>query len=185
MGNFELETSRLLLRQWKQVDFPAFASLNADPEVMEHIPALLSRGESDSMAEQCFALISEKGWGFWAVELKASGEFLGFVGLNQPEDTFPFSPCIEVGWRLAKQYWGNGYATEAARCALKYAFKNLKLDEVVSFTAVANKRSRAVMERIGMVNSNQNFMHPNIAKNHPLSEHVLYKISKDMWQKST
>lgn len=180
----QLETARLVLRQWKKSDFPDFALLNSDPEVMEYFPNTLSKSESDSMAERCKSLISERGWGFWVAELKENSRFLGFVGLHQPKDTLPFSPCVEIGWRLSKQYWGKGYATEAANRSLLYAFEDLQFDEVVSFTPDSNSRSRAVMERLGMVNSGQNFKHPDIPKNHPLSLHVLYKITNTEWQEN-
>lgn len=173
-----LETNRLILRQWKATDFQVFAELNADPEVMAYFPKTLSQDESDAIGQKCQLLISQKGWGFWAAELKSSGEFIGFVGLHVPEDDLPCCPCVEIGWRLLKKHWGKGYATEAALESLSFAFEILELDEVVSFTTVSNKPSRAVMERIGMVNSQQNFMHPMLSEDHPLVEHVLYKITK-------
>jgi ribosomal-protein-alanine N-acetyltransferase len=180
----ELKTDRLLLRQWVEQDLPVFALLNSDPEVMAYFPALLSREESDEVARKCKSLISERGWGFWAVELKSSGDFIGFVGLHIPKLNLPFSPCVEIGWRLRKTCWGNGYATEAAAEALNYAFDILKLDEVVSFTVISNFRSRSVMERLGFSNTHQNFEHPDIQKGHPLSEHALYKITRDEWQRA-
>jgi ribosomal-protein-alanine N-acetyltransferase len=179
----ELETNRLLLRQWVENDLPIFAALNSDHEVMEYFPALLSIEESNEIAEKCKSLISERGWGFWAVELKSSGEFIGFVGLHIPKPNLPYSPCVEIGWRLIKKSWGNGYATEAGQEALDYAFNTLNLSEVVSFTTISNIRSRSVMKRLGFSNTHQNFEHPDIQKGHPLSEHVLYKISKQEWQK--
>ncbi len=127
--------------------------------------------------------IDKNGWGLWAVEEKLSGRFVGFVGLNQPKTELPFTPCIEVVWRLAKAYWGKGYATEAGRKSLEYAFRDLSLDEVVSFTAVINKRSEAVMQRLGMINSHKNFDHPQVSSNSPLSEHLLYKIALEPWRK--
>lgn len=177
----ELETSRLCLRQWREDDFPIFAELNSDPVVMKHFPAPLQRRESDAMADKCKQLIAERGWGFWAASLKHNGCFIGFVGLHKPKASLPFSPCVEIGWRLHRRYWGNGYATEAAIEALNFAFEVLSLDEVVSFTTVRNHRSRSVMERLGMVNTHQNFYHPDIEPSHPLSEHVLYKIARTEW----
>ena len=182
MQIYELETDRLRLRQWSADDFPLFAQLNADKEVMKYFPNILSRKESDELAERCRSLIMQRGWGLWATELKASGDFIGFVGLHIPKPSLPCAPCTEVGWRLAKQYWGNGYATEAAAEALRFAFSVLDLAEVVSFTAVANQLSRAVMQRIGMIDTKINFFHPDIPENHPLSEHVLYKITQSEWQ---
>ncbi len=182
MKTSNLETERLLLRQWREQDLPVFASLNSDPEVMEYFPNLLSREESDAMAQKCKALISERGWGFWAVELKNSGEFIGFVGLHKPKLTLPFSPCVEIGWRLLKKHWGNGYATEAAGESLRYAFETICLNEVVSFTTISNIRSRSVMNRLGLGNTSQNFQHPDMQEKHPLSEHVLYKLTKSDWE---
>ena len=171
-----------MLRQWQDQDYPIFAELNADPEVMHYFPACLSREESDEIANTCRKFITERGWSFWAVELKDIREFIGFVGLHKPKANLPFSPCVEVGWRLHKKFWNQGYATEGAKASLQYAFETLKLDEVVSFTAIANQRSRAVMERLGMEDSNQNFMHPDLPGNHPLAEHILYKISKSRFR---
>jgi RimJ/RimL family protein N-acetyltransferase len=184
MQLIELETDRLILRQWENDDLPDFAALNADPEVMKYFPNLLSREASDAMAEKCRSLISERGWGFWATISKESSKFIGFVGLNEPKDTLPFAPCVEIGWRLQKIYWGNGYATEAANQALRISFETLGLNEVVSFATASNTRSRSVMDRIGMVNTYQNFKHPDLPDNSPLAEHVLYKISKNEWQKN-
>ena len=178
----ELETDRLILRQWQETDYPLFANLNADKQVMEYFPSRLSRKESDRLAGICAGLISTRGWGLWALELKATDAFIGFVGLHVSKQTMPFSPGIEIGWRLAKEYWGKGYATEAASRVLKFAFETLNLNEVVSFAAVNNYPSRSVMERIGLLNTNQNFQHVDIPLDHQLSEHVLYKITKSEWQ---
>ena len=180
----ELETDRLLLRQWKEQDFLVFAELNSSPEVMEYFPGLLSKEQSDAMALKCQSLISRRGWGFWATEIKRSGEFIGFVGLHKPSAALPFSPCVEIGWRVHKRYWGNGYATEAAAAGLRHSFEVLSLKEVVSFTTVANARSRSVMERLGLENVQQNFKHPDLHKGHALSEHVLYKMTRTQWQES-
>ena len=177
-----LETKRLVLRQWQATDLPAFAVLNADPEVMRYFPKPLSRAESDAMAHKCQALIAAKGWGFWAAALKSTGHFIGLVGLHQPQADLPFAPCIEVGWRLQQQYWGHGYATEAASAALAFAFETLTEDAVVAFTTVENKRSRAVMTRLGFTDTQQNFMHPDLPEDHVLAEHVLYKLTKADWQ---
>ncbi len=171
-----LETRRLRLRQWEASDYSAFAELNRDPVAMEFFPSPLSREESDAIASKCQALIAEKGWGFWAASLLSSNEFIGFIGLHELADDIPCSPCVEIGWRLRKEYWGNGYATEGAIEALNFAFNTLQLQEVVAFTAIHNQRSRAVMKNLGMTNSHQNFVHPKLDPKHPLSEHVLYKI---------
>lgn len=158
----ELEAQRLILRQWKDEDYSKFAALNADTSVMEYFPKPLSRQESDDMADKIRSLISERGWGYWAVDLKINGKFIGFTGLHIPKETLLFSPCVEVGWRLAKKFWGFGYAPEAAKESLRFAFNGLELDEVVSFTTLHNSSSQSVMHKIGMLNSNQNFMHPDI-----------------------
>ncbi|WP_316368640.1 GNAT family N-acetyltransferase [Candidatus Thiodiazotropha sp. CDECU1] len=177
-----LETDRLILRQWLDEDYAPFARINDDPRVMEFFPQLLSRDESDELANRCRELITERGWGFWAVELKGYGDFIGIVGLNAPQDRLPCSPCIEVGWRLAYRHWGKGYATEAGSRALRFAFEALMLNEVVAFTTSTNQRSREVMERLGMVNKNQDFDHPALVPDHPLSKHVLYAISRKVWK---
>jgi len=177
----ELETPRLTLRQWTEEDFSVFAELNADPLVMKYFPATLNESESNIMAARIQSLIAQRGWGFWAVEEKCSGRFIGFVGLHIPLPELPFSPCVETGWRLAREYWGKGYATEAAKMALNVAFGQLGMAEVYSFTAVANLRSRAVMERLGLVNTGENFGHPKIPIGHPLREHVLYRITGKQW----
>jgi RimJ/RimL family protein N-acetyltransferase len=177
----EIQTQRLTLRQWRAEDWPAFANLNADPVVMEYYPRVLSTQESNAMAHRIESLIAEKGWGFWAVENLDDKQFIGFVGLNNPTYKLPITDCVEIGWRLAKEYWGHGYATEAAQASLAVAFEKLNLTEVYSFASVANKKSHAVMQRIGMINTNNNFEHPIIPENHPLREHVLYKIDKQTW----
>lgn len=176
-----METQRLKLRQWIASDRKPFSKLNADQQVMEYFPDVLSDTESNAMVDRIESLINIKGWGLWAVELKASGAFIGFVGLHSPIAKLPFNPCVEIGWRLSKEHWGNGYATEGAQAALNYGFEHLKLDEIVSFTSVANRPSQAVMRKINMTNTNQNFMHPSIPKGDVLEEHVLFKITKADW----
>lgn len=147
----ELETKRLRLRQWRLADRKFFAALNSDSRVMAFFPSLLTRADSDALADRCQSLIDERGWGLWAVEIKATQEFIGFVGLNTPSAKLPFSPCVEIGWRLAFHQWGKGFALEAAREALHFGFDGLGLQEIVSFTALNNIRSRAVMMRLGML----------------------------------
>ena len=180
----EFDTERLRLRQWCSSDREPFAALNADPRVMEFFPALLTRAESDAIANRCESLISERGWGVWAVELKTAGDFIGFVGLHIPTDKLPFAPCTEVLWRLAFDYWGYGFATEASRGALHFGFEQLGLLEIVSFTAVGNIRSRAVMERLGMLESKETFEHPEIPVGHVLRKHCLYRLSRGQWRAS-
>ena len=177
----EIKTQRLLLRQWRTEDLEDFASLNSDPEVMKYLPKALSVDESNNLADKIINLISENGWGFWAVETMDENSFIGFVGLHEPKYDLPVKPCIEIGWRLAKKYWGSGYATEAGNASLEFAFKNLNLNEIYSFTSVANKKSQAVMERLKLVNTNYNFDHPSIPVNSQYREHVLYKIDKENW----
>lgn len=183
-----IETDRLCLRQWQASDFAIFAEINADPEVMAYFPKLLPESVSNIIAKKCQQLIKDKGWGLWAVSIKPSSErhdngaFIGFVGLNETHADMSFAPAVEIAWRLHKQYWGQGYATEAARAALLFAFTELELNEVVSFTAVINERSQLIMERIGMTNTQANFYHPALNADHRLAEHVLYKITRQQWQ---
>ncbi|MCX4024627.1 GNAT family N-acetyltransferase [Endozoicomonas sp. SM1973] len=176
-----LKTERVILRQWLPEDYKPFAAINADPVVMKYFPSCLSAVESDAFADKIVSLIAKRGWGLWAVELVDTKQFIGFVGLHQPEAKLPFTPCVEIGWRLAKAYWGVGYATEAAQSVLQFAFNQLNLSEVVSFTSVTNKQSQAVMQRLRMVNTGQNFEHPSVSAESPLREHVLYKITKQQW----
>ncbi|AEB84692.1 GNAT family N-acetyltransferase [Alicycliphilus denitrificans] len=180
-----LSTPRLRLRQWTAADREPFAALNADPEVMRHFPAPLTRTQSDAMAVRIEALIAERGWGFWAADSLEDGlpRFMGFVGLHTPAPDLPFSPCVEIGWRLARPFWGRGLATEAARLALRTGFEGLGLEEIVSFTAVGNQRSRAVMRRLGMRECpHEAFDHPALPAGHPLRAHCLYRLARaDYW----
>lgn len=176
-----MKTERLVLRQWNGDDLQDFSKMCGDREVMEFFPKLLTQDESRRMGEKIKSLIAERGWGLWAVEAPSQRKFMGFVGLNIPTDCMPFSPCVEVGWRLARRYWGMGYATEAAAESLRYAFNHLGLDEVVSFTTVSNIRSQAVMKKLGMTYAS-NFMHPELDPSNPLCEHVLYKINRSQWE---
>lgn len=177
----ELETDRLLLRQWKPADRAPFAQLNADPKVMEFFPNVLSREASNAFADRIQTLIEKQGWGLWAVEIKNTQQFIGYVGLHVPTYELPFNPCVEVGWRLAYEFWGKGYAPEAALVALKFGFESLNLAEIVSFTALSNVRSQRVMEKIGMQRASETFQHPNVSINSTLSEHCLYRLSKNDW----
>ena len=180
----EFDTERLRVRQWRDSDREPFAALNADPRAMEFFPAPLSRAESDVLADRIVAGIDERGWGFWAVEERASGAFVGFVGLSIPRPDLPFSPCVEIGWRLAQQYWGKGYAQEAARGALRVGFEHLGLEEIVSFTAVPNLRSEAVMKRLGMT-ADGVFEHPALPEGHALRLHKLYRLGRASWSTSS
>jgi RimJ/RimL family protein N-acetyltransferase len=173
----ERETERLRLRQWRDADREPFAGLNADARVMEHFRAPLSPEESDALAARSAQAIDARGWGLWAVERKGDGRFLGFVGLTPVPEDLPFAPAVEIGWRLAAEAWGAGYATEAAREALRVAFGTLELAEVVSYTAVANERSMAVMRRLGM-REDAAFDHPRIAEGHRLRLHRLFRLAR-------
>jgi RimJ/RimL family protein N-acetyltransferase len=173
----QLETERLRLRQWNASDREPFGQLNADARVMAFFPSPLTRAERDAMAAKCESLIEERGWGLWAVELKSSRKFIGFIGLHVPSAVLPFSPCTEVGWRLAHEYWGNGLATEGAKATVRAGFEVLGLREIVSFTATRNVQSRGVMERLGMQRS-EDFEHPAIPVGNALRPHCLYRLAR-------
>jgi RimJ/RimL family protein N-acetyltransferase len=175
---WEFETDRLLLRQWRDQDLEPFAALSADPQVMEFFPTTLNREASDALVERCRGLIADRGWGFWAVELKDSGDFIGIVGLHVTAPELPCGEKVEVGWRLAANYWGRGYATEAARESLRVGFEILGLPEIVSFTAVINQRSRSVMERLGMQYL-FDFNHPQLPTTSLLRTHCLYSVTRE------
>lgn len=180
-----LSTERLLLRQWREEDLAPFAALNADPRVMAFFPKPLGRAESDALAARLSSFIRERGFGFWAAERKADGAFLGFVGLGAPSWAAPFTPCVEIGWRLAHAHWGHGYATEAARASLAFGFATLGLGEIVAFTVPGNRRSRAVMERLGMRRDpGADFDHPAVPEGNALRRHVLYRLARSLWRRS-
>jgi RimJ/RimL family protein N-acetyltransferase len=173
----ELHTQRLILRAWRQSDREPFARMNADPAVMEFFPACLSRSESDAAVDWIEDHFRQHGFGIFAVELRAEQAFIGFTGQSVPRFEAHFTPCVEIGWRLAKAYWGQGLATEAARAAVRYGFEVVGLDQIVSFTVPANVRSRAVMEKLGMTHDpSDDFDHPSLAEGHPLRRHVLYRL---------
>jgi len=173
----ELRTERLLLRRWLPADREVFAALNADPVVTEYLPGTLSREESDAMLARLEAHFGRHGFGFWAVET-SDGSCAGFVGLSVPRFESHFTPCVEIGWRLAPRHWGHGYATEGARAALAFGFEEVGLEEIVSFTVPDNVASRRVMQKIGMTNDpGDDFDHPSLAEGHPMRRHVLYRIS--------
>ena len=173
----ELETSRLRLRRWREEDREPFAAINADPRVMEFFLAPLTRRQSDDLIDRIEDGFGRDGFGLWALERRDDGTLIGLTGLSAPEFEAHFTPAVEVGWRLASSAWGHGYATEAALAALGFAFDDAGLDEVVSFTSAGNRRSVAVMERIGMSRDpGGDFDHPAIPPGHPLCRHVLYRI---------
>jgi ribosomal-protein-alanine N-acetyltransferase len=177
----ELVTNRLRLRQWQDADLGPFAALNADPDVTRYFPERLTSGRSDEFATKIRAAIDREGWGLWAVQVVAGPSFVGFVGLNPARFNAHFTPALEVGWRLARPYWGNGYATEAAGAALSFGFAHLGVPEIVSFTAAINDRSIRVMRRLGMSHDPaDDFDHPDVPDGE-LRHHVLYRISKDDW----
>jgi ribosomal-protein-alanine N-acetyltransferase len=172
----ELRTERLLLRRWRASDLEPFAVLNADPEVMRHFPAPLTRAESDATVESFEAEFEARDFGPWAVEVVGGAPFVGFVGLHQVSFASTFTPATEIGWRLAREHWGHGYAIEAATEALRYGRDELGLDPIVSFTTPGNRRSRSVMERLGLVHDPLgDFDHPRIDPRSPLRRHVLYR----------
>jgi RimJ/RimL family protein N-acetyltransferase len=178
----EVRTDRLVLRGWRPEDRAPFAALNRDPAVMEHLPGLLDREASDAMADRFAAEWTDRGYGLWAVEVPGVAPFVGFVGLHHAAFAAPFTPAVEVGWRLARPAWGHGYATEAARAALAHGFDTVRLDEIVSFTTPANTRSRAVMERIGLTRDPaDDFEHPLLPVGNRLRPHVLYRLDRDTW----
>jgi ribosomal-protein-alanine N-acetyltransferase len=177
-----LTTARLRLRRWRKADHEPFAALNADPSVMEYLPAPLTRVESDRLIARIEAGFDRYGYGLWALELRSTGGFLGFTGLEVPSFEAHFTPAVEVGWRLARSAWGRGYATEAGRASLAFAFEEAGLGEIVSTTSVKNMRSQAVMERIGMTRDPaDDFDHPELEEGHDLRRHVLYRATGGDW----
>jgi RimJ/RimL family protein N-acetyltransferase len=174
-----LRTPRLLLREWRAEDREPFAALNADPRVMEHLPAPLSRRQSDALARRSVQHFELHGFGPWAVEVPGVAPFVGFVGLVVPAFEAHFTPCVELGWRLAAGHWGHGYATEAALASARHAFDVVGLERLVSFTTPQNVRSQAVMQRIGMTHDPaDDFDHPRFPPGHRLSRHVMYRLEK-------
>lgn len=175
-----LTTARLRLRPWRESDLVPFAAMNADPVVMRHFPSTLTREESDSVARRIMAHFDAHGFGFWAVDLLDGPDFIGFVGLNRCQAPLPFASAIEIGWRLAVEHQGRGYATEAARTAMSYGFDTLRLDEIVAFTIPANTPSRRVMQKLGMYHDPaDDFGHPRVPADHPNHRHVLYRKRPD------
>jgi RimJ/RimL family protein N-acetyltransferase len=180
-GN-ERRTERLILRRWREADREPFAALNADPDVMDYFPTGLTRAESDQMIARIEAGFDRRGYGLWALQLRATGEFIGFTGLDTPSLEAHFTPAVEVGWRLARSAWHQGYATEAAWASLAFGFEEAGLEEIVSLTSTVNVRSRAVMERIGMTHDPaDDFDHPDLEEGHRLSRHVLYRTPVSDW----
>lgn len=178
-NNPSLSTERLLLRRWRDEDRKAFARINADPRVMEFFPGVLSRDESDARIDRIEAHFEQRGFGLWAVEVPGVTALAGFIGLAVPQFEAAFTPCVEIGWRLAAECWNRGYASEGALAALEFGFGPLGLKEIVSFTVPENVRSRRVMEKIGMTHCvEEDFDHPLLPEGHPLRRHVLYRIRR-------
>jgi RimJ/RimL family protein N-acetyltransferase len=180
-----LRTKRLLLRGWQEADLEPFAAMNADPRVTEFLSTQLTREESRALVDRFVKNWADEGFGLWALERLEDGVLLGFTGLARPRFEAHFTPTVEVGWRLAADAWGHGYATEAAEVALRYGFEVIGLEEIVSFTVPDNARSRAVMERIGMSRDPaDDFDHPRLPEGHRLRRHVLYRLSREGWRAS-
>lgn len=172
-----LTGERLVLRAWCDADLEPFARLNADATVMTHFPKTLTTDESNQLAANIRANLAERGFGLWAVELPGVAPFIGFVGLNVPTFEAHFTPCVEIGWRLAAKFWGNGYATEGAQLAARFAFDELGLEEIVALTATENRASQRVMQKLGMTcDRADDFNHPKVPANHRLARHVLYRL---------
>lgn len=186
-----LETARLRLRQWRDADLESFAAINADPCVMAYFPAPLDRTASDALAARWSSMFATRGFGMWAIEEKAGSgtagaPFIGFVGLSAPLFEAAFTPCVETGWRLGRRWWGRGYASEAALAALAFGFDQLGLPEIVAYTAATNRRSRAVMERLGMARDPaDDFDHPLLPAGHRLAAHVLYRLGRDAFDQGS
>jgi RimJ/RimL family protein N-acetyltransferase len=181
-----VETERLRLRAWSDADREPFAELNADPEVMRYMRRRLDRAGSDALIDRILEGWAATGFGLWAVERNSDARFIGFVGLSVPSFDAPFMPAVEVGWRLRRDAWGFGYATEGGRASLRYGFDDVGLEEIVSLTSVINERSRLVMERLGMTrDADDDFDHPRLPEDDPLRRHVLYRLSRDDWRRAT
>ena len=173
-----MKTERLTLRRFAAADREPFAALNADPRVMRHFPATLSRAESDAFVDRIDSHFAERGFGLWAVERNDTGEFIGFAGLIVPAFEAHFTPCVEIGWRLKAEHWGQGLAMEGARAVVDHAFQQLGLNELVALTVPANRRSRRVMEKLGFRRDPaEDFYHPRLPVGHPLRPHVLYRLA--------
>ncbi len=179
----ELKTERLLLRRWRESDREPFAAMNADPEVMRYFRAPLERAASDAFIDRVDAKFDAQDYGLWAVEVRATKSFIGFIGLAQQTFEATFNPSVEVGWRLSREAWGHGYATEGARASLAHGFGPVGLEEIVSMTTKTNLRSQAVMQRLGMTtNPADDFEYPLLPEDHPLRPHVLYRMSREAWR---
>jgi len=174
-----LETQRLILREWQDDDLDIFARMNRDPLVMEYFPRSLDAADTEKLVKRFRAHLKKHGYGFYALEMKESAQFIGFVGLGQVDLDVPFKPAVEMAWRLDYEHWGKGYATESALAVANHAFGTLEMDEIVSFSVFDNRRSIHVMEKLGMVrDSGGDFHYPRLPKDSPLAKHVLYRLNK-------
>lgn len=183
-GIVSLKTARLIVRQWRDEDYAPFAAMVADPDVMRYFPRTLSREESDERIDFYRSLIDRDGWGLWALQLRETGEFIGFTGLHEVEPELPFAPAVEIGWRLATKAWGKGYASEAAAAALRFGFEDLSFSEIAAYAAVENARSTTVMERLGM-RYGYAFDHPLLLSESPILRHCVYFLSRSSWRYHT
>ncbi|HAA16167.1 MAG TPA: GNAT family N-acetyltransferase [Cytophagales bacterium] len=176
-----LETERLYLSNWEATDLPEVAAMNLDPEVMRYFPSTFPKDISQAFIANNIQYIQVHHYGWFKATLKATGDFVGFIGIKDVRFQAEFTPAVEIGWRMVTKMWGNGYATEGAKACLRYAFEELGKEEIVSFTAVPNQPSEAVMQRIGMQKTGE-FNHPALEPGHPLERHVLYKITREEWK---
>ncbi|MEQ1864636.1 MAG: GNAT family N-acetyltransferase, partial [Micropepsaceae bacterium] len=179
-----IESARLILRRWRDEDLEPFAAINADPAAMRFMPGVMTREETRALVARIDEHHKAHGFGIWALEAPGVAAFVGFLGLQNVGFEAPFTPAVEIGWRLAPAFWGKGYATEGAKAALRFGFEDLNLDQIVSFTVAANKPSWSVMERIGMVrDADGDFDHPRLPVGHALRRHVLYRMARDAWER--
>jgi ribosomal-protein-alanine N-acetyltransferase len=174
----KLETEHLILRQWKEEDLITYAKITSSKEVMRYFPKTLTTEQSNTAARKFMKLVEERSWGFLAVEEKSSGKFIGYAGLHAPQSKFPFSPCVEIAWRMADKYWENGYVLEAGEKIIAYAFEIIGLEELVYFSSLQNVKGEKVVKVLGMKKEDKNFNHPFVKVEHKLSEHYLYTIKK-------
>jgi ribosomal-protein-alanine N-acetyltransferase len=173
-----LETKHLYLREWEEDDFISYAKLTSNSEVMKFFPKLLTRVQSDAAAMKFQKLIKSRGWGFWVMEEKLTGNFIGYAGLHSPSTKFPFSPCVEIAWRVENEYWEKGYVLEAGESIVKFAFEIAGLDEIVYFSSIAHKRAESILPVLGFKKEKKSFAHPMVDCEHFLSEHYLYRLKK-------
>lgn len=182
--NILMETERLFLRTWQDKDVDPFAEMCADPAVMRYFPDVMTREKTEQLISRCIEKQETDGFSMAPVEVKSTGEFLGFVGLNIPTYAapLPFEPCVEIGWRLKQSSWGKGYASEAANAWIRFGFETIGLDEIVAFTIPANEPSQRVMQRIGMRRDpDGDFLHPSLPADHAVAPHVLYRLTRSDW----